>query len=551
MLLRKDDIVVIGHKNPDTDSICSAISYAYLKNRMTGTDRYIAARAGDINGESAYVLERFGAKAPVYIDDITMRIGDLDYDHVQGIERTASLKEAWEQMRRQEAETLPVVRHDRLEGIITMENIALSSMETIDPYKLAEAHTKFGAMADATGGTILTGNPDAYFLNGKVVIASGGADFLRDHIRPGDLVVTGNRREILECALEEGAACIVMCTLRAVDDEWIRRAREAGCVLILAENDTYSVTKMLEQSMPVSYFMERENVTTFRTAQLCGDVRTEMAKHRHRSFPVLDGKGRYMGMIGRRHLIHERKRGVILVDHQETTQAVDGLEHAEILEMVDHHKIGNIQTVGPIYFRNQPLGCTATIIYEIFEEEGIEIPPQIAGLMVSAILSDTLLFRSPTCTKKDEAIARKLAQIADIDPEEHAMAMFKAGSDFAARSIDEIFFGDFKKFQSGGVTFGIGQVNIMSDEEGAALKERVVAFLKESGPSHGYDMVFFMMTNILTEVSEVIFAGEDARRIVEEAFGTESDGTSVILPGVLSRKKQMLPPLMNVMRQNV
>ena len=550
MLLRKDDIVVIGHKNPDTDSICSAISYAYLKNQMTGTDHYVAARAGDINGESAYVLERFGARPPVYIDDITMRIGDLEYDHVEGIQRTASLKEAWEQMRLQEAETLPIVRHERLEGIITMENIALSCMETIDPYKLAEAHTKFGAMASAMGGTVLVGNPEAYFTSGKIVIASAGPDFLRDHMQPGDLVVTGNRRRILDCAIEEGASCIVISTVRSVDEEWIRKADATGCVLIMAPNDTYSVTKLLEQSMPVSYFMERENVITFRTAQLCSEVRGEMAKYRHRSFPVLDGKGRYMGMIGRRHLIHEKRRGVILVDHQETTQAVDGLENADILEMVDHHKIGNIQTVGPIYFRNQPLGCTATIIYDLFEEEGIEIPPQIAGLMLSAILSDTLLFRSPTCTKKDEATARKLAQIAGVDPEEHAMAMFRAGSDFASRSIDEIFFGDFKKFQCADITFGIGQVNIMSDEEGAQLKKRVINFLQESGPSHGYDMVFFMMTNILTEVSEVIFAGEDARRIVEEAFGTESDGASVVLPGVLSRKKQMLPPLMNVMRQN-
>ena len=551
MLLRKEDIVVIGHKNPDTDAICSAISYAYLKNQITGTDRYVAARAGDINSETAYVLQRFGAKEPIYIDDITMRLGDLDYDHIEGISRTASLKEAWEKMRQQNAETLPVVRRDRLEGIITTENIALSYMETIDPYKLAEAHTKYGAMADAMDGEILAGNPNEYFLEGKVVIASAGPDFLMDHMKPGDLVVTGNRREILDCAIAEGAACIVICTARSIDEEWPQKAQAAGCVLISVNKDTYSATKMLEQSMPVSYFMEREDVTTFRTSELCGDVRAEMARHRHRSFPVLDSKNRYMGMVGRRHLIHEKKRGVILVDHQETTQAVDGLENAEILEVVDHHKIGNVQTIGPIYFRNQPLGCTSTIICEIYEEEGIEIPPQIAGLMMSAILSDTLLFRSPTCTKKDELTVRRLSGIAGVDYEAHAMEMFKAGSDFGSRSVDEIFFGDFKKFQCGGVTFGIGQVNIMSDEEGAQLKERVVQFLEESGPSHGYDMVYFMMTNILTEVSEVIFAGEDARRIVEEAFGTESDGTSVILPGVLSRKKQMLPPLMNVMRQNV
>ena len=551
MLLRKDDIVVIGHKNPDTDSICSAISYAYLKNQIHNTDRYIAARAGDINGETAYVLNRFGVREPVYIDDITMRVGDLDYDHVGAVSPAVSLKDAWEKMRAEQARILPILHGRKLEGIITMEDIAFSNMETIDPHKLAEAHTTYGAMAKATDGEILVGDADAEFTDGNVVVASAGPDFLKDHMKRGDLVVTGNREKILDCALTGGAACIVISTVRDVKEEWKIRAEEAGCVLICTGRDTYSATKLLEQSMPVRHFMQTKNLVTFQISQQCGEVRAEMANYRYRNFPLLDAKGRYMGMIGRRHLIHEEKRGVILVDHQETTQAVDGLDHADLLEVIDHHKIGNIQTMGPIYFRNQPLGCTATILYEMFDEQQVEIPPQIAGLLLSAILSDTLMFRSPTCTKKDEAAARELSRIAGVSAQEHAMEMFRAGSDFASRSIDEIFFGDFKKFQCAGLTFGIGQVNIMSDEEGAALKERIVRFLDESGPSHGFDMVFFMMTNILTEVTELVFVGEGSRNIVEEAFHTETDGRSACLPGVLSRKKQLLPPLMNVMRQNV
>lgn len=550
MALTKDHVFVIGHKNPDTDSICSALSYAYLKNQLTGTDHYLAARAGDLNGETSYVLKRFGMQAPMYVDDATNRLGDIEYEVRDGISREDTLRDAWNTMRAQKVSTLPVVRHGRLEGIITMEDIALSYMETTSRHMLSEAHTRFRMIVETIGGKVVAGNPEAFYTKGKVLVAAADPDYMESCMEAGDLIILSNREEMMRRALDCGAGCLVVSTVEDIAQGWKEKAEEIGCTIICVEKDTYTIARLIEQSMPVSYFMTRNNLVTFRTDQLTEDVRSEMSKHRFKSFPVLDSKGRYKGMVGRRNLILEEKRKVILVDHQESTQAVDGLENANILEVIDHHKIGDIETNGPIFFRNQPLGCTATILTQMFDEEDVEIPPQIAGLLLSAILSDTLMFRSPTCTKTDEKAAYRLAEIAGVDVETHAMEMFKAGSDFAGKTTDEIFYQDFKKFQTGDLNFGIGQVNIMTEEDGVLLKDRILQYLHEKGPSGNYDAIFFMLTNILTESTKLIFVGEHARDYVEEAFDVKADADAVVLDHVLSRKKQLLPPLMRVMSGN-
>jgi manganese-dependent inorganic pyrophosphatase len=549
MALSNENVIVIGHKNPDTDSVCSAIAYAYLKNKVSGTENYVAGCAGNINGETAYVLDTFAVPKPLFFDDITKRLFDVEYERIEGIPREASLREAWNEMRRTKMSTMPIVRHGRLEGLITMEDIALSYMETMNPYMISEAHTKFQTMADTIGGKVVVGNNEEYYTKGKILIAAANPDYMESCMEEGDLIILTKRQEMLERALECKAGCIIVCTVDDIEEEWKEKAKACDTSVICVNKDTYSVSKLLEQSMPVSYFMTREDLITFHMDQLTADVKEVLSKHRFKNYPVLDSKNKYSGMISRRHLINEQKRKVILVDHQETTQAVDGLENAEILEVIDHHKIGDIQTLGPIYFRNQPLGCTATILTQMFDEQGVEIPRQIAGLLLSAILSDTLLFRSPTCTKLDESYAYRLAKIAQVDVEEHAMAMFKAGSNFADRSIDAIFFQDFKKFQAGEITFGVGQVNIMSEEEGEELKQRVIDFITGAGETKEFDMVFFMMTNIFTEVTDLIYAGKDAAKYLEEAFNVIPEEHSVLLPNVLSRKKQLLPPLISVMSE--
>jgi manganese-dependent inorganic pyrophosphatase len=253
-------------------------------------------------------------------------------------------------------------------------------------------------------------------------------------------------------------------------------------------------------------------------------------------------------MVSKRNLIDEGKRGVILVDHNEKSQAVDGIEAAEIVEILDHHKIGNIQTILPVYFRNQPVGCTATIIFQRFLEEKIEIPQAIAGLLLSAILSDTLMFRSPTCTFIDEAAAKELAKIAQVEIEELATAMFTAGSNFDSKSCEEIFYMDFKKFNINGQTLGIGQVNVLTKEDERKVKERMITYLEETHEKHGLDMVFFALTNIMEESSDMLYAGDRARACMQEAYDTEPGENSIYLPGVVSRKKQIIPSLMSALQ---
>ncbi len=545
--LSNDDVIVIGHKNPDTDSICSAISYAYLKNQLQDGRHYIACRAGDIGEETAYVLSRFGVKPPVFMNDVTKRVFDVDFDRTEWIDRTASLREAWMSMRRQKVSTLPVVRHGRLEGVITMEDIALSYMETINNRMISEAHTKFCSMADTIGGKVVVGNPEGYYTSGKILIAAADPGYMESLMEEGDLIVLSSREEMICRALECKAGCLVVCTVDDIEDRWKKKAQEIGCTVICVGKDTYTVSKLLEQSMPVSYFMSRHDLVTYQTGQLITGVREDMAKYRYRSYPVLDANSHYVGMITRRHLIGEQKRKVILVDHQETRQAVDGLENAEIMEVVDHHKIGDIQTLAPIYFRNQPLGCTATILTQMFDENGVEIPPVIAGLLLSAILSDTLMFKSPTCTKVDENAALRLAKIAGVDPYAHAMEMFKAGSNFEARNTNEILMQDFKKFQAGDYDYGVSQVNVMTEDDSAMLKDRISSYMEGHMDAFHLDMVFCMLTNVLEESTDLLYFGKDAERIVQDAFHKETADGSVELPHVLSRKKQLIPALMNAM----
>ena len=544
MALKNNEVYVIGHKNPDTDSICSAIAYAYLKNKVTNSNRYVAKRAGDINDETAYVLEKFGVAAPEYVGDVSNRICDIEYLQTPSIDRNMSLREAWTLMHEAGSSTLAITRHGRLEGVITLDDVALSYMDAENKTLISEAHTKFRKMEETIGGHIVAGNPEAYYIKGKVLIAAADVDYMGDHIDEGDMVILGNKVELMNRAIDEGAGCLIVCTVDDIDDDTKVRAEKAGCTIICANMDTYSVARLLGQSMPVGYFMTRDNLVTFKLDEFTEDIKETMSKKHFKNFPVLDKKGHYLGMVSRRNLINEGKRQVILIDHNEKSQAVDGITNADVVEIIDHHKINTVETLAPIYFRNQPLGCSATIVARMYQEADVIVPTKMAGMLLSAILSDTLMFRSPTCTDEDRYQAEKLAQICDVNIEEHATAMFKAGSNFESKSIEEIIFQDYKKFKTGDYSYGVGQVNILTPEDGDALKARILEFYDKEGKHSSIDMAFIMLTNIIEEYTDLVFIGDDARVIVAQAFDTETDEHSAMLPGVLSRKKQLLPNLM-------
>ena len=544
--------MVIGHRNPDTDSICSAICYANLKQAVTG-EEYMPARAGHVNGETQFVLDYFGAEEPQLVEDVRTQVRDIEIRKTKGVADNISLKRAWNIMQDNNVVTIPSVREDgTLEGLITVGDITKTYMNIYDSSILSKANTQYSNIIETLEAELIIGSAEAYFDQGKVLIAAANPDLMEFYIEPHDLVILGNRYESQLCAIEMGADCIIVCEGAAVSMTIKKIAQERGCTIIATTYDTYTAARLINQSMPISYFMTREHLITFNSDDYIDEIREVMASKRHRDFPILDKDGRYLGMISRRNLLGAKGKQVILVDHNEKNQAVAGIENAEILEIIDHHRLGTIQTMSPVFFRNQPLGCTATIIYQMYQEAGIKVEPKIAGLLCSAIVSDTLLFRSPTCTPVDEMAARALADIAGIDIEKYAMEMFSAGSNLKDKSDEEIFYQDFKRFTSGKVTIGVGQITSLNGGELDKLKGRMEAFMEKALENNGLNMIFFMLTNILTETTELICEGQGALQLAGKAFHQdiellEEEGLKepvLRLPGVVSRKKQLIPELM-------
>ncbi len=544
-------IFVIGHKNPDTDSICSAISYAYLKKKITG-DPYIACRAGAVNNETKYVLDCFGVAEPQLVQSLEPRVADVQYRKVEGISRRVSLKRAWEHMRDNQIQTIPVLtKWGQLKGIVTLGDVARFYMEDQGADALAEARTSYRNIVETLKGEMIVGDPDAYFTQGKVVVAAANPDVMEDYICEHDMVILGNRYEGQLSAIEMKADCIVVCLGSQVTKSIQKLAEEAGCAVICSPLDTYTCAKLINQAVPVRHVMRTDDIIYFRESHLVSDVKSTVSKLRIRYYPVLDEDGRYVGMLSQRNLLDVERQRVILVDHNEQGQAVDGIKDTEVIEIIDHHRIDPVETMNPIYFRNQPLGCTATIITMMYQENGVEIPPAIAGLLCSAILSDTLMFRSPTCTPVDQAMARNLAKIAGINMEAHASAMFSAASQLQDKTPDEIFHIDCKRFQCSDKSIAVAQVTGMSKEELKRVKEEMLPYLKEALPSSGMDMLFLLLTNILEQSSELLFAGTGARDTVSTAFPSiECGEDSILLPGVVSRKKQLIGPLMSAIEAN-
>lgn len=542
-------VYVIGHKNPDTDSVCSAICYAYLKNKLTGTENYLPRRAGEINQETRYILDYFGVAAPTYIDDVSPQVKDIEIRKVPGVADSISLKKAWNLMKSTDVVTLPVLKDEKLAGLITIGDITNSYMDVYDNKILSMAQTPYINIIETLDGELLTGNSDEMFTRGKVLVAAANPDLLESYIEAGDLVLLGNRYETQLCAIEMGAGCLVVCEGASVSLTIRKLAGEKGCTIISTPHDTFTAARLINQSMPIRYFMRKDKLITFKTEALLDDVKQVMTSVRHRYFPIINRSGKYIGMISRRNLLGMERKKVILVDHNEKTQAVDGIAEAEILEIIDHHRLGNLETMSPVYFRNQPLGCTATIIYQIFTENGLEIEKNIAGLLCSAILSDTLMFRSPTCTPVDKAAAEDLARIAELDIEQFAVEMFTAGSDLTNKTDEEIFYQDFKKFTSGDSQFGVGQISSMSREELAAIKKRILSYIKKGYNDKNGEMVFFMLTNVMDASSELIYYGSGTEGLVSKAFGVYGSGDSVYIKGLVSRKKQLIPELMSAMQE--
>jgi len=542
-------INVIGHTNPDTDSLCSAIAYAYLKRKITG-ENYVAKRAGQINAESKFVLEYFQVGIPDYLGDVRTQVMDIDVNRVPGVAGHISLKNAWKIMKEDMLQTLPIVDDQGyLTGLITVEDIAKSYMDVYDSCVIANSWTPFRNIVETLNGEMLNGDIDERVSSGKCLIAAANPDLMENYIEKDDIVILGNRYESQLCAIEMGARCIIVCDGAKVSYTIGKLAEEHGCFIIRTPYDTFTASRMIHQSIPIGFFMKQKHLITFGRGEFLDDIRETMTKKRHRDFPILDWNGKYFGMISRRSLLGARKKKLILVDHNEPTQAVDGIEEAQIMEIIDHHRIGSIETMGPVFFRNQPLGCTATIIFQMFQEHNVKIPQKIAGLLCSAILSDTLIFRSPTCTQVDKDAVEKLAEIAGIVPEEYAAKMFQAGSNLSVKSPEEIFYQDFKKFELGDITLGVGQINSMTAKELEGIKDKMNPYLQKALSEHEVEMIYFMLTDIMEESTQLLCAGNGARELALQAFSLPPDTGEIVLKHTVSRKKQVIPALLIALQE--
>ena len=543
-------VVVIGHRNPDTDSICSAIAYAELKNK-TSDLVCEPRRAGKMNQETEFVLKKFGVKPPRMCTDVNPKIRDVDYREMPGIPGSTSLRKAWEIMRDKQIDTLPVTSPDNeLEGVITVKDIATANMDVFDTGILAKSQTTYRNILETLGGTMVVGSQDAVCTTGHIRIGTATPEMLENSMEKGDIVILTNRYESQLCAIEKEASLLIICNGSKVGRTIQRIAEEMGVAIMSAPVDTYAAGKLISQCAPISYYMTRSDIMKFTLVTPVADVTRVMAKVRHRYFPILDEDGKYCGMVSRRNIINLQKRRIILVDHNEATQAVEGFDQAEILEIIDHHRIGSLETSGPVYFRNQPVGCTATIITQMYDENGMEIPPQIAGLLLAAILSDTLVFRSPTCTPLDEALAKRLAKIAGVDIDEFASEMFEAGEKLDGKTAEEVFLQDFKVFMCGDIRFGVAQGSYMTRKNLLAAEALLQPYLEEARNKQNVEDIYMLLTDVPKEESVVISDGRYASEVLSDGFETQpAEDGSFTLPGVVSRKKQFIPALMTAYQE--
>ncbi len=547
----KKDIYVIGHKNPDTDSICSALAYAYFKSQ-TADGNYIACRAGELNPETEYVINYFNLETPILVEDLRPQVKDISYQKSMVADENIPMRKAWEILENGEMVLLPLVDQKsgkRLKGVVAEGDIAKTFMSKNGRDMLAKAKTPIANIIETLDAELVCGDTSKIIENGEIAVATVKEDIDGFGVKKDDIVMLADSKETQEYAIQKGAGVLIVSMGSMPSKEIIKQAEANGCIIIKSKKDMYVTARMLNQSIRVGSFMRSsDTLLSFSENDLIDDVKEAIVDTRYREFPVIAENGDFLGMLSRADILRDEKKQAIMVDHNEKSQAALGMSKTEVLEVVDHHKIGKLQTTAPIFYKNRPVGCTSTIIYSMFKEKEVDIPKKIAGAMCSAILSDTLLYRSPTCTQQDKSAAEDLARIAGIDTEKYAFDMFAAGSDFGSKTEEEIFNLDYKTFALGDMTYGVGQVQSVNKKELDDMKEKMLAYMQSVVDRGEADMVYLMLTDILAESSELLCAGTKALETATRAFKVEAGDRSVYLKGAVSRKKQIIPQLTEALK---
>lgn len=539
-------IYTIGHRNPDTDSICSAIGYAHLKQALG--ENVVPARAGKVNAETKFALEHFHVEQPLLLTDLYPRVKDVLLDCKIVVKQHDTLRQLGEIMRDHDLRSVPVTDSKGiLVGIVTVSDLAKRYFQELGMANLADMRVRYRDIIAAIDAKILVGGVESDFIQGEVRIAAGSIKMIQSHIKEHDIVLIGDRHDetIIDC-VKQGISVLIVTGDGRVSADVIEEAEKRGIFVLSTPYDTYTAARLINQCVPVRRIMHPDPVC-FKPLDLLSDIKGTMEETNYRNYPVVEN-GRLVGIVSRDELTMPERDRVILVDHNERGQAVEGIEAAKIVEIIDHHRLGGIQTSEPIYTHAEPVGCTATIVANMHWHRDIDIPQSIAGLLLSAILSDTVLFKSPTCTPYDKKTAERLAEIAGVDIQEYSMAMLKAGSGIGDMTPMEIAKNDLKEFTIGDYRIIVSQISVMDTKEVMDLEPQLIEAMSTICEKEGFDMSLVMVTDILEEATYLLYAGSP-KTLIGEAFKKDASGTHVYLPGVMSRKKQIIPPLSEAVKR--
>ena len=539
-------IYTIGHRNPDTDSICSAIGYAHLKQALG--ENVVAARAGKVNAETKYALEHFRVEQPLLLTDLYPRVKDITLDCQIVVKQHDTLRHLGEVMREHNLKSVPVTDSKGvLVGIVTVSDLADRYFQELGMQNLANMRVRYRDIIQATDSKVLVSGEEGEFIKGNVRIAAGSLKTIKSIIKDNDIVLIGDRHDetIIDC-VNLGIACLVVTGNGRVSADVIEAAEEKHVFVLSTPYDTYTVARLINQCVPIRRIMH-DNPVCFKPLDLLSDIKGTMEETNFRNYPVVEN-GHIVGLVSRDQLMVPERERVIMVDHNERGQAVEGIEEATILEIIDHHRLGGIQTSEPIRTYVEPVGCTATIVANMHWQRDVDIPASIAGLLLSAIISDTVLFKSPTCTDYDRKTAQRLAEIADVDLHEYGLAMLKAGSGIGDMTPSEIAKNDLKEFRIGDYRIIVSQISVMDEKEVMELEPQLIEAMSHICDKEGFDMSLVMVTNILEEATTLLYSGSP-KTLIGEAFHKDASGTHIYLPGVMSRKKQIIPPLSEAVKR--
>lgn len=532
-------ILVFGHRNPDNDSICSAVAYAHLKNLTDPGSVYVPVRLGPMPPETTWVFGHFGVAAPEEIAHVRTRVRDVMATDVVSVSPDDTLLTVGRLLAERGVRGLPVVEDGVVRGLVTMQALATRYVEDLTVSGFEDRPVTVGRLVEVLEGVLLAGEP-AGVLAGKVLIGAMEPQTMLGWVHPGDTLIVGDRRRTQPMAVEAGIACLVVTGGAVPDDALLTLARERGCAVVSTSKDTYGAARLVNLSHTVGGMMDTDALVV-EPDTLLAEAAEDLFASPHREAIVLDAHGSLAGLLTRTNVARAPRRQVILVDHNETSQSADGVEEASVVEIVDHHRIGDVETAYPISFMNLPLGSTATVVALRYRELEVDPPRAMAGLMLSALLTDTVMLKSPTTTSTDREVAEWLASEVGVDHVEFGMDMFRARSQGAEFSAEHVVKADLKEYRVGDIIVAISQVETVDVDEVLAHREETVAYMEHMTRERRYGASLLMVTDVVREGSELLVVGK--RRIAERAFGVSFESGSAWFDGMLSRKKQVAPRL--------